>query len=109
MPQFIPSLLPNSDSAIDGARWRHRLALFRLLRKSVTALRPARFSTTAGSPAKFCSRTRLAAILSLPVSSGCAGWKLQTRTPITGHLHSRNAGGENDRAAGQLGLYSNEI
>src|SRR5205814_6996003 len=84
MPQFIPSLLPNLDSAIDGARWRHRLALFRLLRKSVTTLRPARFSTTADSPAKFCSRTHRAAILSLLASSGCAGWKLQTRTLITG-------------------------
>src|SRR5438046_8385531 len=84
MPQFTPFLPPNSDSAIDGARWRHRLALFRLLRKSAIALRPARFFTTAGSPAKFYSRTRQAAILSLPASFGCAGWKLQTRTLIIG-------------------------
>ena len=70
-----------------GDRWGSMatpLGTLRLLRKSVTARQLAPFFTTAVSPAKFCSRIRQAAILSLPELSGCAVWKLKMRMLITG-------------------------
>src|SRR6188472_2426180 len=100
MPQFIQSLPPNLDLAIDGVRWRRRSAPFRLLRKSVTTRLSAPYFTTAVSPAKFCSRTRQAATLSLPELSGCAVWKLKMRMLITGAFTF---------PARQLRLHSNEI
>ena len=78
-------------------------------KKSVTTRQSAPSFTIAGSPAKFSNRM-------LPGATRDYAYHLaaRTRSPkraclSPGHLHSWHAGGEDDRPAGQLRLYSNEI